>query len=56
MQNWLSNFYIFSFQSSNFQFSPLTFNFCQFKAPLLLLLLLSLNQLNDIVLHVVFFF
>ena len=42
MQNWLSNFHIFSFQSFNFQFcqfSPLTFNFCQFKAPLLLLLL-----------------
>ena len=56
MQNWLSNFYIFSFQSSNFQFSPLTFNFCQFKAPLLLLLLLPLNLLNDIILHVVFFF
>ena len=33
MQNWLSNFHRFSFQSFNFkfcQFSPLTFNFCQF--------------------------
>ena len=59
MQNWPSNFHIFSFQSSNFQFcqfSPLTFNFCQFKAPLLLLLLLSLNPLNDVVLHVCFIF
>ena len=56
MQNWLSNFYIFSFQSSNFQFSPLTFNFCQFKAPLLLLLLLSLNPLNDLFYGFFFFF
>ena len=35
IQNWPSNFHLFSFQSSNFQFcqfSPLTFNFCQFKA------------------------
>ena len=37
MQNWPSNFHLFSFQSFNFQFcqfSPLTFNFCQFKTPL----------------------
>ena len=50
MQNWLSNFYLFSFQSFNFQFcqfSPLTFNFCQFKALLLLLLLLLLNPLKQ---------
>ena len=59
MQNWPFNFHIFSFQSSNFQFcqfSSLTFNFCQFKAPLLRLLLLPLNPLNDAVLHVVFFY
>ena len=52
------NFHIFSIQLSNFQFyqfSHLTFNFCQFKAPLLLVLLLLLNPLYDAILHVVFF-
>ena len=52
MQNWLSNFQYFSFQSSNFQFchfSTLTFNCCQFGAPLDLNYLLPLSQ-NDIVL------
>ena len=37
MQNWLSNFHYFSFQSFNFQFCQfnlLTFNFCQCRIPL----------------------
>ena len=53
------NFHIFSIQLSNFQFyqfSHLTFNFCQFKAPLLLVLLLLLNSLYDAILHVCFIF
>ena len=35
---------------------PLTFNFCQFQAPLRLLLLLSLNPLNDVVVHACFIY
>ena len=57
MQNWPSNFHIFSFQSSNFQFcqfSSLTFNFCQFKAPLQICYCCRYCCQNDVVLH--FFF
>ena len=47
MQNWLSNFQHFSFQSSNFQFchfNSLTFNCCQFCIPLDLSYLLPLSE------------
>ena len=59
MQNYPSNFHIFSFQSSNFQFcqfNPLTFIFCQFKTPLQIYYCCRYTHQNDAVLHVFFFF
>ena len=58
MQNYPSNFHIFSFQSSNFlfcQFNPLTFIFCQFRTPLQICYCCCYTHQNDAVLHVFFF-